>query len=369
MGKPKIPKNDFDSQPKEGIGILKSDLPLMTDEVKIVTDVRFYDSALFMYLFYNIGQYKNIKLNLIQTDWSEVSKIVASEQNCLGFYNRKVHIKHGNIIKFWHDMCIYKGYSILIRKNHPALKGYQENIIIDSLEKASDLIKHISSYYTKENIKGVVITMGGDTSFKLTNAPIIDEFVKLYFTLESVDNPDKALAIFKEGVGDLFIGGLPQRLVAKRYCIDIVSSQIHPLLFSINTLIYNKSLDENNSIKNILYFASKAWFEATSRLKTDDIYRKEVFSSIKEMLIKLGIAEHNLEEDGFNAVFGNLTKQDYEIFPSRPSDITDHVVSLIKNMFSFTINCKPDGVDKNVVDEFCKKILYQLSNLIDYNIK
>lgn len=296
--------------------------------LKIVTDPRFIDSAVFMWIF-STQPFKamGIDCELVKVDWHKVPEEVATNQYAIGFYNRRASVKRGTLklyqVRYWSDLCLYRGYALMAHRNNEL----QEPV---TLTAANSYLKNLIHGRRRSGRKTTIVSMGADTVWRLTN-PLTPDLNDDNFIVESLGDPDFALSQFLNGVGDLFVGGLPQRLAARKMgCHEVLSSQNNPLLFSLNSLICSETMFEER--KPILTAASALWFDTISKLKINQEFRQQVTQAIPQLLRNLSIEKHNLNEEFFQTIFSE-TGSTYEFFPDRPTDLLDQLLRIIFETF------------------------------------
>ena len=191
--------------------------------------------------------------------------------------------------------------------------------------------------------KPTIITIGGDTMWRLYT-PLTPVLRDGDFAFEPIPDADQALRTFLGGAGDLFLGGLPQRIAAqKKGCHAVLSFENNPLLFSLNSLIYSEALKDRQGIVSA---ASGLWFKTITEAKRDPAYLGVVQKGCMELLRALQIDQHSLTEELIAEVLGSNR---YEIFPERPIDLSDELLRMAAATFR-QLGGK-NGVTNKVMEE------------------
>lgn len=295
-------------------------------ELKVVSDPRFIDSLLFLWIF--SGQPLKtfgIQCELIPANWNTIPEEVANHKNSIGFFNRRSSTSKDNKALFemknWSDLCIYKGYS-LIARNGSTLPGQM------TIKEANDYIRMVIEKYKDIGKKPSIICMGADTIWKIIT-PVSPSINLNNFDILPFNNADVALNAFLSGKGDFFIGGLPQRLSAvDNNCIEILSFKNNPLFFSLNSMICSNNLFYKE--KALLSFCNSLWFNVVGKMKEDVKYCDMVARSCISLLEKLKVGDNNIREQYFRDVFINRSNE-YEIFPMHSSGVIDELLIIFDN--------------------------------------
>ena len=109
-----------------------------------------------------------------------------------------------------------------------------------------------------------------------------------------IPNPDVALESFQAGAGDLFLGGLPQRLALRQgdYREVVTLSKDFPQLYSFQSLLCSERMLAEK--RPLLHAIDALWYDTCRRLYSDQDFRRLVFQEICDMLDRHGIEKHNL---------------------------------------------------------------------------
>jgi transcriptional regulator with XRE-family HTH domain len=298
--------------------------------MKVVTDPRFIDSAIFMWIF-STQPFREIGIewDLANTDWGKVAPEVASQKYAVGFYNRKAVVSRGTKplynVKYWTDLCLYKGYALLARPNDRERSGTLD------LDRGRKYLRALIK--RSKDRRPIIVSMGTEPVWRLMTS-LVPELIPKNFKVDTYANPDFALNQFlKEKVGDLYVGGLPQRLFAKEEgCVEVLSFENNPLLFSLNSLICSEEMVESQ--KPILSTISSLWFHTVGRMKREPNFRALVVRGIQSMLIDLKIDNHNLRKEYFDMLFSETDDENaYESFPNHPSELLDEVMGIFPLAF------------------------------------
>lgn len=298
--------------------------------LKFVADPRFVDSVLFLYLasiqpFRAVGL--DVECQLIRADWNRVVEEVASHEYSVGFYNRSLKTapddRAPSNVRHWGDLTRYQAYSLLAHPKHANSKR------LVTIEKAVDFLKHLREDLGR---KINIVCMGADTVWQLDFLNLYCEapfFSENNLSFRPYSNADLALREFLAGGGDLFIGGLPQAFVAEeKGCQSVLSSKLHPVFFSLNSLICSDQMF--TSERALLFSILSLWYGFVERLKNDEEYVEKVSDSILGLLRDLGVQDHNHSAEYFKRVLlppeGTAP---YEIFAEHPTTLLDDVIRSI----------------------------------------
>jgi transcriptional regulator with XRE-family HTH domain len=296
------------------------------EAITVITDPHFLDSALFLWLFES--RFLNsfgIKWNFKKTIWSMVPMDVDETQHSIGFFNRKSKVifrgKTYASPKYWSDLCVYKGYSLIARRENVPWKKKVPDI--------REVEKYLNDLTQRSSGRPMIVTMASGTVKQFDNPFVKAEWDK--FKIEVLPNPDIALSMFLKGYGDLFIGGLPQRFKAEKEgdCISLISAANNPALFSMNSLICSRGMyDQGRAIMSVI---TSVWFQVCDKLREDRDFRTKVFYELDDMLkTKFEIFDHSITMDLFDAVFDNQLENNYfEFFPRRPAGIVSQTIKIL----------------------------------------
>lgn len=289
-------------------------------KLRVVSDARFFDSCLFLWLFYTQPfREVGIECELDFADWQNVPLRVATRDWSIGFYNRAASETPGVPdfgVNYWADLAVYRGYSLLVSKKHDT-KGYD----VKTLKGAVDFLKHLRK---AAGPRPTIVTVGADMTWRLRNNALIGSALA-GFEFELVPDADVALEQFLAGFGDLFVGGLPQRLAAtKAKCVEVLSFDNNPLLFSLNSLIYSGD-KKDQPPPAVLAAATSLWYQTIARAKAEPPYRAELV----EQCIRMATAERAqwLDADHFRALFDPDNKNPSEVLPARPTELADSITA------------------------------------------
>ena len=351
-----IPKNELLNaagyQP-DGPAVNINDVSLLRSEggppLRIVTDPRFVDSAIFMWIF-SEQPFRQIGMDcdLVKTDWANVPHAVASGNSpAIGFYNRRAALRRGPHrfvrVNYWTDLCMYKGYALMARP------GAAERDF-GTLGEAEKFLKKLIADH-RSGSKATIITIGGDTMWRLYT-PLTPVLRDADFAFEHIPDADLALRTFLEGAGDLFLGGLPQRLAARKVgCYEVLSFANNPLLFSLNSLIFSEALKDRQGIMSA---ASGLWFKTIAQAKADPSAMKSLQNGCLRLLDNLKVDQHCITADLIAEV---LSDERYEVFPDRPTDLFDELLSMVATTFRhLTANKIHQKVMEEVFDSMAETL-------------
>ncbi len=292
--------------------------------LRVVTDPRFLDSCLFMWCL-SSQPLRSLGWNcdLQPVEWRSVPERVAGSANSIGFYNRRALLTYEGQrlydLSVWSDLCIYRGYALLAR-------GKEGQSVQLSLADGRQMLCDLKIQAKQKGRKPTIMAMGADSVWIL-RTPLTPELSTGEFEVQEFNNPDLGLDAFLRGVGDLYIGGLPQRLRARdRGCIEVLSSQSNALLFSINSLISSNDLAGTDT--RVLSSVTSLWYDTLARLESDAAFRDEVAEACIELLADLKIEGHHLTVDVFRSVIGEASGS-YEAFPPKPAGIVDELLQTL----------------------------------------
>jgi hypothetical protein len=283
----------------------------------VVSDVRFFDSCLFLWLFHTQPLREvGIECEIDFAEWPNVPLRVATRDWSIGFYNRvPADIPTpGFAPSYWTDLTLYRGYSLILSNRHSV--GRHD---VRGLTGALDVLRRLKNKIAHPR----VITIGADTTWRFVQNALVRHELK---DCDFVDVPDADVALeqFLAGDGDLFVGGLPQRFQAlKHNCIELISADNNPLLFSLNSLIYSGPKREAPP-PEVLAAAAGFWFRTIARAKQDENYRNEVVDQCVRMAKGADRAQW-LDPEQFRQLLDPATVSPYEVFPARPTDLLDAI--------------------------------------------
>lgn len=305
-------------------GIIRS---LGGRKLTVVTDPRFVDSAVFMWIF-NTQPFRTLGIDceLLSVDWRDVSQTVATTEYAIGFNNRRAVLKVGDQevfpVKYWSDLCVYKGYALIARKSdlQPEAPGHEL-----TLEQAKKHLQDLITKYKRKGSKPTIVTIGADTMWRL-ETPLTEEIKPESFTFQTFADPNFALNRFIGGIGDLFIGGLPQRLEAQEAeCVEVLNFKNNPFLASCNGIICPDLMIKEQ--KPLLAAATSLWFEVISRMKANASFRHRVAQGCIQLIDDLRVSNHSLKIKHFDQVFKS---DEYEYFPESPVLLLDKVIQVAR---------------------------------------
>ncbi|MDP9190448.1 MAG: helix-turn-helix domain-containing protein [Acidobacteriota bacterium] len=319
-------------------------------KVKVVTDPRFIDSAVFMWMcstqpFLRHG----VELELARADWERVpEQFLSPESAVIGFYNRSYEGSDEDYpfpreilknVNYWSDLSLYRGYAILARKkdlqhpsrfeNHSASKDDIEKVL-QEISFHTDAKRSARRFVSKELTDSRIITIGADTRWRLASSLYGEQLKPL--PMKALSDPEAAVKAFLFGLGALFVGGLPQRLYAEDHdCVAIVTADEDPFLFSVNSLVCSASLRGSP----LLYWIEALWAETIQRMQSDEGLRTKVARECRELLktFDLDPEESSLQEGYFEKVFG-VDGPKYETFVTHSSQLTSEFVAISGRMLS-----------------------------------
>jgi hypothetical protein len=148
--------------------------------------------------------------------------------------------------------------------------------------------------------------------------------------VQMIPNPDVALETFRAGAGDLFFGGLPQRLALQSgdFKEVAVCGKEFPLLSSLHSLICSERMFLEK--RPLLHAVDALWFETCRRLYLDAEFRTLVFAEIGDLLERHGVEKHSLVRADFEKLFTPAGRS-LEIFAQFPAELWDEGLHLPAN--------------------------------------
>jgi transcriptional regulator with XRE-family HTH domain len=315
--------------------------------IHVITDARFVDSALFAWMirqqpFRPFG----LECEFVQVDWDQVPEKI-EKMGGIGFYNRRATPVRGGQkvwrVSRWTDMSLYKGYAILGRKN----LGIDETP--RTHQDARLLLATLVDRRQKEGRRPTILTFGTDAEWRVERV-FVRDFPARTFEVITVGDADQALAKYLADDGtvfDLFIGGLPQRLRALRHpdVLDVLSIQNNPAFFSLNSLVYADVFLQTPRARAILAAVEALWFDTIDRIRQQEGLRETVLHEVLRDLDTLSLGYRSLDSTTLGLVLpGGSADNEYEVFPSQPSDLLDAFLAL-------THRLEEDGGDDDRVSD------------------
>ncbi len=310
---------------------VRASLPMGT--VTVVTDPKFLDSAIFLWLFKsNALTSLGIEWEIRQVPWKGVPWLVQKTDMSLGFYNRKTAtaVTEGLVAapRFWADLAVYEGYALMARKDD-ATGLPNEPSIAESLEYLRRLLA--------TNDRPVVLAIDKVT-FTRFKTPLAKDLPWERFQVVTEFDADAALELFLNKHGDLFVGGLPQRFKAQHsgQCVPILSISNDPWLFSLNSLICSETMFRNG--QGLMALITAVWFQVCRELRADAAFRTKMFGELTDMLAnELRVTDHSITEDLVHSVFKAEDPSVLEFFPRRPAGVITRVWQKITNCIAASV--------------------------------
>lgn len=302
------------------------------DRLKVVTDPRFLDSALFWWIFSkqpfrSVG----VECDLEKAAWRDVPSMIGAYPLAIGFFNKQLLGQRSSgaeavDVRLWADLCLYKGYALIGRLEKPGTaKGMH---ILRGIEEAKHYLERIQRRARADGRKPLVVTMGADPEWRLMTPPVAVDFREFEFA--RYPTADQALQRFRTGEGDCFIGGLPQRLsLQDSPHVEILHFDNNPFLLSINSLFCSPAVLRGR--RALLHAAAGLWFETVAQMRESPEYRRAVAAEIIGILDSLG-EQHNLQRRFFDDVFGSGGER-YEVFSERPGGLVESLLFAMERVF------------------------------------
>lgn len=323
-----------------------------TAMVRVVTDPIFVDSAIFTWICNTQPLRKyGIELKVDRADWQSVPMkfVYGDTESVVGFYNRNLEKPEEGEptslldealekVEYWSDLCVYHGYALLARpeilqnpkefETRPVPEGTILELIEELRKGPGAYRKHVIPDYADNRI----ITMGADTKWRLVRSPAFGTaLAQPGLAIAEIADADIALTSFLNGAGALFIGGLPQRLVAEaRGCVRIITRDEDPFLFSVNSLVCTKAIKD----KPILYWLDALWAQTIRQMREDSEFRQKVADECIGYLRSQNVTRFALTAEHFHRAF----EKDFETFITNSSALTSEFVETLKAVFSNLTN-------------------------------
>lgn len=241
--------------------------------VDVITDGRFIDTAVFLFsAMEGANNAPPTRIRLRQVDWASVPYETAKASAAISYMNRRAVPDVGENVRLWSNLCAFHGYALIGRpKDFPSPPA--------SLAEANAALEALAA---KRKLR--IITFGSD-SIDVLRTPLTPTLNSDRVTMESLP-VEHALNRFLGGHGDLFIGGLPQRLsCVKQGLVEVVTSQMNPLMLGIDSLPYNGDVDVE-----VLQAISASWSRVCRELAASEDYAREVFKKWSKIAQALQIA-------------------------------------------------------------------------------
>jgi transcriptional regulator with XRE-family HTH domain len=272
--------------------------------LNVVVTPRFYDAAVFMWILSQQPLAEvGVDCQLRRVDWASVPAEIASYSYSVGFHDLTTGLFR---IGRWSHLCLDKGHA-LIARGASAGKGK---------EALSNL-----AYHAKERGERLrVISFDRSrVDFLRDSAGVAEDW-----DVQIISNPDVALESFQAGAGDLFLGGLPQRLALRKgpYHEIIAQGKEFPRLFTVPSLVCSEPMLAEK--RPVLHGIEALWYDTCRRLYAELEFRKQAFQEICDLLERYGIEKHNFAKEDFEALFSEAGRA-FEIFAHSPSTLLDEM--------------------------------------------
>jgi hypothetical protein len=270
--------------------------------LNVVVTPRFYDAALFMWIFRQqpleeIG----VETQLRRVEWSSVPTELASYTYSVGFHDQTPGLFR---LVRWSHLCLYKG-DTLIGRGAGQVHGQA------ALELLADQAK-------KKGRRLSLVAVDPGAVEHLRAAAGLEQTLEV----QIIPNPDVALEMFRAGAGDLFLGGLPQRLALQKgeFKELIVHGREFPRLYSFRSLICSERMFAEK--RPLLHAIDALWYDTCRRLTEDAGFRGAVFAEICDTLERHGVEKHNLVKEDFDSLFSPAGLE-WEVFAQTPTHLWD----------------------------------------------
>jgi transcriptional regulator with XRE-family HTH domain len=343
--------------------------PAPIDFVEVVTDPRFVNTAMLLWIF-NHQPLRGIKCKLIPVNWNQIPNEVAKRDYAFGIFSRRNRgLKRSPGYKFWADLHLSKTYYLMAR---PGILSNSLNNLRDAEQFLNRLLVKCKSDFKlgKRNTpKPIVIVFNLNTLVRLQfeNNPLMPWLSTENFSFIEISNPDAALNEFLEGRGDLIDLSLNQVIVAKNHgCHEVLSSNTYPLMVSIQSLICSPHLYEKNP--EILSTASAIWFKTIRRMRDDDNFRADAAKEIPNLLREMNIYGHNIDEEMCLRFLPKRNGETMLVYADNSTQLIDEWQTVVENAFSLL----SAGKEKAKIDFITKNLNYAFSSIpqqeIDFKI-
>lgn len=322
--------------------------------ITVITDPRFLDSALFLWLFRSQTlEGLGIEWIIQPAPWDLVPRKVDQTPNSIGFYNRRREKRIGETVvaapAFWADLSVYEGYALIARK-----ADVKDLCDRSPIEKVMIYLKKLMD--DRKPDQPVIVSIEGEVEKQL-GTPLTKELGwDRNFDILPVSDPDEALRMFLGGAGDFFVGGLPQRHKAEldKGCVSLISLHNDPFLFSLNSLICSQDVFAEEKI--LLGTITSVWFEVCTALRSieGNEFRASVYSEIDSMLLdELHLRGHSITFELMDSVFGTKHGGNpLEFFPRRPAGVVSRVMEKLKACAAECVRMKFDAEATRVAIEW-----------------
>jgi transcriptional regulator with XRE-family HTH domain len=270
--------------------------------LNVVVTPRFYDAAVFMWMFSQQPLAEvGVETQLRRADWANVPAELASYSYGVGFHNQIPGLFR---LARWSHLCLDKRYALIARGTSSARNKEALSILSEQAKKRGKRLLLIASDQWTVDL--------------LRQATGLAENLDV----QIIPNPDVALESFRAGAGDLFIGGLPQRLALRRgeFKEVVVSGKEFPRLYSLNSLICSERMLAEK--RPLLHAIDALWYDTCRRLYAEPEFRTLVFQEIHEILDRYGIERHSLVQADFESLFTSAGLE-FEIFAQTPAQLSE----------------------------------------------
>lgn len=234
--------------------------------IDVITDGSFIDTAVFILAVIDASKVSPAAtIRVRQVDWASVPYEVAKATNAIAYMNRRSIPDVAGGVQLWSNLCSFHGYALMGRPaDFPTAPA--------DLASANSALEKLA-YGRRLKI----ITFGSD-SVDVLRTPLTPIFDSDRVTIESLP-VEHALDRFMNGRGDLFIGGLPQRLICvQNGLVEVLTSQINPLMLGIDALVYKGEV-----ALPILEAISTSWSRMSRRLAANEHYCRGVHQNWTEI--------------------------------------------------------------------------------------
>jgi transcriptional regulator with XRE-family HTH domain len=275
--------------------------------LNVVVTPRFYDAAVFMWIFSQQPLTEvGVECQLRRAEWGNVPAELASYSYSVGLHNQTPGLFR---LERWSHLCLYKGQALIGRGSSSA--------------QGKEALATLTEQAKKRGQRLSLIATDGSMVDLLREATGVGE----NFEVQIIPNPDVALESFRAGAGDLFLGGLPQRLTLRKgeFREIITQGKEFPSLYSFQSLVCSERMLTEK--RPLLHAIDALWYDTSRRLYTDAAFRGLVFDEICEHLERHGIEKHNFVKDDFEFLFSSAGLE-LEVFAQTPAHLWEEETKL-----------------------------------------
>lgn len=257
-------------------------------------------------------------------DSGEVDIIIGNKKLCQ-LRNKKYQEKNSlNKYDNSKDLFIYKGFSILVKKDSPILT--YDQIVSEEIHSERSNIANFLTVKTLQQLKDKVIIASRSTDHLLslllcTRKAELEEYED--FNIIENYNPDEGLQKFISGVGHAYVGGIPQKIIAtrKNWAKELINYEQTGIKQLIQSNVFISLVDSPNINSDTLEKLEEGWFNYVRGI--NDNYVAENYKIIDEVLDKFNsslnntsneqIAQNQLRNDKYS-IYYKFDRKDFNSF-------------------------------------------------------